>query len=310
MTRSRSHLLAFVLVFAVLGLIVQTVPETGLAKSGQPRVGTEVVSGGEVAAGQYPFVAAIGYGDPSGEFREDNQFCGGSLIAPSLVLTAAHCVLGVTPEQMALVVGRTSLLSSDGQVRFVTEIIMDPAFEHSNATNDLAVLRLNQPVVGIAPIKLVGVGDTSLSTPGAPLTLAGWGDTRPKPANGKPPLWPDVMQQAQVNVVDDDTCAREWARTGYNDNSVWHLFVCTTPGIFGGGDSGSPLFVSTPSGFVQVSLVSGSYAKLHADKKKNNNKNNKKKNNKKKKKLHKAIPDYGPELSDSSSAAFLATVGV
>jgi secreted trypsin-like serine protease len=306
MTRSRSPLLTFIIVSAILAITLQSViPETGQAKRGQQHVGTQVVYGGDVAPGQYPFVAAIGYGDPSGEFRADNQFCGGSLIAASLVLTAAHCVLGVTPEQMALVVGRTSVSSSEGQVRFVTEIIMDPAFNHDNATNDLAVLRLNEPVLGIAPIKLVGVGDTSLSTPGAPLTLVGWGDTRPKPHNGKPPLWPDVMQQAQVNVVDDDTCAREWARTGYHDNSVWHFFVCTTPGIFGSGDSGSPLFVATPSGYVQVSLVSGSYAKHH--KHKNKNKNNKKNN---KKKLHKVIPDYGPELSDPSSTAFLVSVGV
>ena len=134
-------------------------------------------------------------------------------------------------------------------------------------SHDLAVLRLDQPVVGIAPITLVGAGDSSLSTPGAPLTITGWGDARAEPHGGKEPVWPDVLQQAQVNVVDDATCAKEWARTGYHNDSAFHLYLCTTPGTFGSGDSGGPLFTSTPSGYVQVSLVSGSYAKHHKNKK-------------------------------------------
>jgi secreted trypsin-like serine protease len=315
MTLSRSRVLSIIVVFTVLAMVVTTVvPETSQAKRERPRAHAEVVNGSDVADGQFPFVAAIGYGtDPLGGFLWDNQFCGGSLVAASLVLTAAHCVEQengeeLTAEQLAVVVGRTVMTSTEGQVRHVTEIIRDPDYDPSNVTNDLAVLRLNQPVVGITPITLVGVGDTSLDTPGAPLTITGWGDARPQPHGRKQPLWPDVLQQAQVNVVDDATCAKEWARAGYHNDPAFQLFLCTTPGTFGSGDSGGPLFTSTPSGYVQVSLVSGSYAKHH----KNKNKKNKKKgkNYKKQKKLHKVIPDYGPELSNPSIAAFLDSVGL
>lgn len=302
MTRSQSLVRSFVVVIAVLAIAVQTiVPETGLAKPGQ-RVGAEVVHGSDVADEQYPFMAAVGYADASGAFLWDNQFCGGSLVAADLVLTAAHCVLGTTPDQLAVVVGRTVMSSDQGQVRSVSETIMDPSFNHAEATNDLALLRLNQPVTGITPITLIGAGDTTFNAPGTPLTLIGWGDTLQAPHGGKPDSYPDRLQQAQVNVVDDTTCAQQWRRTGFKDDSVWAIILCTTAGIFGPGDSGSPLFVSTPSGVVEVTLVSGSYAKHH--------KNNNKSNNKQKKKLHQTVPDYGPELSAQSSVDFLAAYGV
>src|SRR5262245_9351950 len=117
MHRSRPALKSFVIIFAVLAIVAQTVaPDTGQAKRGHQRVGAEVVHGSDVADGQFPFVAAIGYADPSGAFLWDNMFCGGSLVAPDLVLTAAHCVLGTTPAELAVVVGRTVLTSDQGQV--------------------------------------------------------------------------------------------------------------------------------------------------------------------------------------------------
>lgn len=305
MTRSRSAWKTCVVVFAVLAMVVQTVaPETGQAKRGHQRVGTEVVHGGDVPDGQYSFVAAVGYSDPSGAFLWDNMFCGGSLVAPDLVLTAAHCVLGTTPPELAVVVGRTVMTSDQGQVRSVTEIIMHPSFNHDNATNDMAIVRLNQPVTDIDPIKVIAAGDTSFYVPGTPLMLVGWGDTLPAPHGGKPDVYPDRLQQSRVNVVDDYTCAKEWHRTGYSDDSVWSIILCTTPGKFGPGDSGGPLFVSTPGGLVQVALVSGSYAKHKKNKK------HKKSNKKQQKKLHQKIPDYGPELSAPISSDFLASYGV
>ena len=290
MTRSRSTRGTHIIVATILAIVVQTgILATGHIPPGRAQAWRDVVDGVDVASGQYPFVTGIGYADPAGEFLWENLFCGGSLVAPALVLTAAHCVVGTTPDQLVAVVGRTEMSSSQGQVRRVVEIISDPAYDTSNAAHDLAVLRLDQPVLGIVPIKLVEAGDTALSTPGAPLILVGWGDERP-PHGGESALRPDWLQQELVIVVADRTCARRWGRTGYVDEAVWPIFVCTTPGTFGQGDSGGPLFAATPDGYVQVTLVSGGYAHLH------------------KGRVQKFVPDYGPELSARSSAEFLGLV--
>jgi secreted trypsin-like serine protease len=299
MTRPR-FALRLLVIAAILAMAGQLgVPQTSQAIEWEQLAATWGVHSREVASGPYPFVVAIGYADPSGAFLWDNQFCDGSLVAPDLVLTTAHCVLGTTPEDLAVVVGRTAMASNEGQVRSISGIIVDPSYSLSNAVNDLAVLRLSQPVDGIMPITVIGAGDTTFNVAGTPLTLARWNEERQVSQDQSPTGSPDQMQPTVVHVVDDATCATDWALTGYRDDSVWGLFVCTTPGVFTPGDSGSPLFVATPSGYVQVSLVSGSYEFRQ-----------KRKRKKVDPALDQEIPDYGPELSAPSSAQFLASAGV
>lgn len=50
---------------------------------------TRIIGGSPAAAGQFPWQVAVQFRTSAGNF-----FCGGSLIDPSWVLTAAHCAVG------------------------------------------------------------------------------------------------------------------------------------------------------------------------------------------------------------------------
>src|SRR3712207_1000322 len=74
-----------------------------------------VVGGSTVAAGEYPWQVALLMATPGG-----TSLCGGTLIAPDRVLTAAHCTAGMNPGDAFEVVADTNDLVLDpGQVRTV-----------------------------------------------------------------------------------------------------------------------------------------------------------------------------------------------
>src|SRR6266568_1260328 len=87
-----------------------------------------VIGGHPVPASAYPWLAAIG--SPVFPVRPSGQFCGGALIAPDKILTAAHCAAFAVPAPAALQVtfGRTDLTRGDGITVGVKDIRVDPKF--------------------------------------------------------------------------------------------------------------------------------------------------------------------------------------
>ena len=66
------------------------------------KLGTRIINGNKAAEGRYPYAVSL---------RDDvGHFCGGSLVAPDVVLSAAHCAGG----DYKAVVGRHRLESKDG----------------------------------------------------------------------------------------------------------------------------------------------------------------------------------------------------
>lgn len=270
----RFYLLA--LVSATLVALVAAVPVFAAEEpaEGDGEIQPQVVGGDPVSSGKYPFVAALLATGQGTDYQK--QFCGGTLIDQDSVLTAAHCVKGVLPAQLQVVVGRTVLDSDEGQKRKVAAIVRHPQYTTPKLSYnyDAAVLQLKGPVTGIEPVKLPATTQNAFETSGRKLTIAGWGNTRKQsPRLDEPDSFPNRMQEAEVPVVSDRRAKRI-----YREEYSKPLMVAA--GREGKdtcqGDSGGPMFERTDRGPYQIGITSfgagcgtdglpGVYAEVNSD---------------------------------------------
>jgi secreted trypsin-like serine protease len=86
----------------LLALVLPGLTQTAEARSKKP--GNDIIEGGNASPGEYPFMVAV-LDASLGDSAFDQQICGGTLIDPEWVLTAAHCILG--DEDLFVAVNRT-----------------------------------------------------------------------------------------------------------------------------------------------------------------------------------------------------------
>ncbi len=223
----------------------------------------QIVGGNPADDGEYPWQVAIVEAGQSNPFY--GQFCGGSLIAPAWVLTAAHCVQddGVVESAANLdVVAGINRLSqgptsgSQGQRRKVSQIIVHPSYNENNFDNDLALLRLVAPFdlgAKIQTLPFVTPADAARFAAGEMATVAGWGRINPPPL--EPIQWPDDLMEVDVPIVAQSICNTAYA------GGITANMICA--GYASGGkdscqgDSGGPLIVPDGSGgWLQAGIVS------------------------------------------------------
>jgi len=213
----------------------------------------QVVGGTAVPDGKYPFMAAL-LDVTQGSTEFDQQFCGGTLIDQNSVLTAAHCVEGMSATLLRITVGRTVLNSDQGRKLHVSKIFVHPNYNDSTLARDAAVLRLSRSVSGISPIELATAAQNNLEKAGRSVTVAGWGST----SKGSP-TYPNRMREAQVPIVSDSRAERVYdailGPAGYIPpimvaaGRVDKKSACY-------GDSGGPLFDRASGRYIQIGITS------------------------------------------------------
>merc|ERR1719410_2512168 len=195
--------------------------------------------------GRYPYAVSI----------EDRlgHFCGGSLIAKDVVLTAAHCA-GAPYD---IVLGRYNLNDEDeGQVIPMERELPHPDYDPKTTDNDFMLVFMSRAAKLDGGVGLVKLNADPESPPvGKYITVVGWGDTDESDDVSR---MSDILLKVNVRVITNQVCDdSEGTVNGYPDN--YHGQI--TDNMFCArayrqdscqGDSGGPAVVSGDSAAADV----------------------------------------------------------
>jgi trypsin len=195
-----------------------------------------IIGGAEARSGRYSYAISLQ--------NNRGHFCGGSLIAKDIVLTAAHCQKPNTNYKA--VINRHDLNESTGEKIGVQREIPHPNFYAQELTdNDYMLLVLNRPTE--ADVELVQLNSkASVPSNNQALIAIGWGDTDPDEDYN---VFADRLMSVGVNAISNRECrASEGHYYGEHEsyeNSILDMMLCAKARNKDacGGDSGGPLVI-------------------------------------------------------------------
>jgi Trypsin len=243
-------------VFATESSNVVTSPK--VSDDAQEAKAPKVVGGNPASIADLPYQAAIVRNPnlfPGNSLQR--QFCGGTVVAPTVVITAAHCMYDFEKRQFtdaglyAAVTGRTTLTNSaEGQeipfasYTFFTDGSGQPLFDPNTFVYDVVVVTLSAPT-SAPPVKIAGPDEAAVWERGRDAIVSGYGAAQE--GGGKQ----DNLRAAMIAMIGDSTCSQGKV---YGNGLFPDVQVCAGR-LAGGvdtcqGDSGGPLTVPTlASGF-------------------------------------------------------------
>jgi len=209
--------------------------------------GQRIVGGVEARPGSHPWIVSLQQGE--------SHFCGGTLIAPNVVITAAHCVADGAPDR--IVAGahdHYSSLNKNVQISRPARVQHHQRYNDVTTMNDIAVITLAKPFTinaFVQPACLPEPGETVAD--GTVGTVAGWGLTREGGYDTS-----SILMQVGIPAMPHASCARQYSSQG--------IAIDQNAMLCGGypqggkdscqGDSGGPFVFKGTKGYTLHGVVS------------------------------------------------------
>jgi Trypsin len=214
-----------------------------------------IIGGQKTSIEQVPWQVYV----EGGPFKENGKTfttsCGGAILSPTQILTAAHCtdMEGTTnaePDESYAILAGDSVDDAGSptmQIREVGSIRRDPLYKASPTSDDVAILTLKAPLElsaakNAVAIPLVPAGATP--PPGTPLNISGYGKevgAEGVSSNGE-------LFSTTLTAISSDACRGE-----VSTNSAVLLCAVSANSSTCKGDSGGPLTEGNPA--VEVGIV-------------------------------------------------------
>ncbi|MCB2401811.1 trypsin-like serine protease (plasmid) [Rhizobium ruizarguesonis] len=233
--------------------------------------GGRVIGGQAAKKGEWPWQVKILAPDPEQRGRFGGH-CGGSLIAPRWILTAAHCVTSgrsgkqdLFARDLLIVEGKSKIdkvISVDGPDKpglAVEDVIIHEDFDRKVFANDIALIKLSDPAKS-KPAILASASDDEVEAAGHPAVVTGWGYTKADHGWDDKYL-PTELQEVELPIVPREDCRAAYRDSSMRMNPIDERNVCAGYAEGGKdacqGDSGGPLVAQRPDKrWIQLGIVS------------------------------------------------------
>lgn len=204
----------------------------------------QIIAGQDAPLGKWPWQVAL----------RCNASCGGSLIYPSWVLSAAHCIPGCDPLKMTVILGAVDLKANEPykQIIKAKNIFVHPLYDDIQIINDICLIQLEKPATINQYVSTVCLPSQQYNFKGKTLYTTGFGlydNAKPKE--------PSAKLQETATFAGAGVCPKTYR--------VPSTQICTfnPSGGVGGvatgscrGDSGGPLVLQDGERWILVGVVS------------------------------------------------------